>query len=572
MKIDIENIMGVGAVHAELASSEPLIVFGRNEAGKTSFATAVAAAVARDMNPRHLKAVKDYVRFGASAGKVSVSDAGGKIEWHPGKKDCFIETGDNPPSSHPFAVGLIDMLSLKSAEDRAKFWEQIFMPALPVEKFRADIMPAITAGAEPTEANEREFQCIVDDIGKNGWDYAEKRYIEHGRAFKREWQNAMASVGIHAKYGRKQADAPELPGWTADLDGMSVADAEREVSSAQAECDAASISDAVEAAVIEAAREAEEKLKPVEAEMSAATPKFEALDAQLADIKKQAQDLKNTLKSGEPDCLCPYCDEPLVIDFTSKSAQKFDGDVEADKKHNAAVHGEIASLKEKYKKVQHEHGTLGTRIREMALVKSSLEGRIKDAEGKREIKGSERDNLSAAESALTAARRNLDLVRARVEADAAHQSVQKVERIVLRLKASGFRSDQVKPKRDKVVALVDKVFGGAKWGTIEMADSDFSILYSGRPLELWSSSTRWRVNAIFQAAIALMTRSSVIILDAADILDDTNMAKFCKWLVGKLATNDISTIVCLTCEHEAFVSESWPGCSKLGLTRHEAAV
>lgn len=572
MQIKIENIMGVGSVHAGFETGAPLVVFGRNEAGKTSLAAAVGAAVAREPNPKGLRSLKDYIRSGAANGMAVVKDDAGSIEWRPGRKDCFIENGENPPSSHPFAAGLIDLIGLKSAEDRAKFWEQCFMPALPVGEFRDDIMPAITGGGEPSEANDREFQSIVDDIARNGWDYVEKRYVEHGRSFKRQWQNAMASVGIHAKYGRKQAEAPDLPGWTADLEQMSIADAEREMATAQADLDAASVSDAVEAAVIETAKNAVEQLKPIAAEIAEKAPELETLVGRLERIKTEAQILKQTLKQDKPDADCPHCGKPLRVSGVGRDVEAFDGNLDAIKKHNDEVNEKLANLKDEYVGVKGEKDALGERLRELATLKSSFEAQIKAGEGKRAIKGDERNALSAAEDELEKARRNLDLVRARSEAFAAHASVQKVERLILRLKASGFRADQVAPKRNRVVDLVNKVFSGADWGTIEMQDADFSILYNGRPMELWSSSTRWRINAIFQAAVALMTRSSLLILDAADVLDDTNMAKFCKWITGKLSKNDVATIVCLTAEHEAFVSQSWGECTRLGLARHEAAL
>ena len=541
MKIKIENMMGISTFEVE--TDKPLLVFGGNEAGKSSVAVAVGAAVSRMENPLGVRTTTAYVRDGASGGQCKVETDKGSTTWRPGTKACFIDV-EEAPTAHPLATGCISMLDVKTPEDRAKFWEQCFMPKLPVDKFRADIMPWLLGNQdEADEIHNRMFEKLLNIIDKSGWETAENIYQEHARAYKRQWQEALAGIGEHVKYGRKKAADLLLPGWSEGLNELTAEDAQRRINKAQEVADNANVADAVDDALRLECTKSKEKLPELRERLAQVK---EAIGSMEKKMKPLFDRIKNTGKElqaikDEGHLICPGCEADLSL-LKGKLVE-----------YKPLPEAELSKMKEQSMMDVDELKGLDLTEKKLQVNKAELDREIYACktqaariEGKHSRTVDDKDRFAQAERDMNSAKKDLLLVTVKQEADKAHAGVMRCEGVVNRLKASGFRANLIKGKRDTVVNQVNSVFRSAGWGTVSINESDLSIDYNGRPLALWSGSTKWRVNAVFQAAIAVLTKSRVVIFDQMDILDKHVLEGFMSWIVKKLSVYPLQIICCMT--------------------------
>ena len=77
MRIEIKNLMGIASAAVEFAAGKVVEIVGPNASGKTSFATALQAVLARDANPAGLpapQARRAYLRDGCEEGSATLDN------------------------------------------------------------------------------------------------------------------------------------------------------------------------------------------------------------------------------------------------------------------------------------------------------------------------------------------------------------------------------------------------------------------------------------------------------------------------------------------------------------------
>jgi hypothetical protein len=76
---------------------------------------------------------------------------------------------------------------------------------------------------------------------------------------------------------------------------------------------------------------------------------------------------------------------------------------------------------------------------------------------------------------------------------------------------------------------------------------DTGITLGGLPIEDATESTKWRIEVCIMAAIARSSNSPLLIIDAADILDDQNKACFLDFLKKRIVPFFEHILVTATC-------------------------
>lgn len=80
-----------------------------------------------------------------------------------------------------------------------------------------------------------------------------------------------------------------------------------------------------------------------------------------------------------------------------------------------------------------------------------------------------------------------------------------------------------------------------------VVNRDSGISLGGRPIALLSASTRWRVEVCVMAAVARMMQSPLLVIDAADILDEPNKVKLMGFLLERVVPFFQHVVMTATC-------------------------
>ena len=261
MRIEIKNLMGIASAAVEFAAGKVVEIVGPNASGKTSFATALQAVLARDANPAGLpapQARRAYLRDGCEEGIAALHDTNGyRVAWEP-HKQAITAPANDPESSRPEVVGLIDFCARKAARERAAAFQEALLPA--PETVLAQLRERLAQYLPP-----QDLEGAMEHVERRGWKATEGLYRDRSRAAKRDWS------GITGRpYGVRLANDWRPDSWNADWDGMTVQDAEAAVVTARDAAAALHAVTAVTEAEIEAAREAEEQIPAVESVLAIA--------------------------------------------------------------------------------------------------------------------------------------------------------------------------------------------------------------------------------------------------------------------------------------------------------------
>jgi hypothetical protein len=94
--------------------------------------------------------------------------------------------------------------------------------------------------------------------------------------------------------------------------------------------------------------------------------------------------------------------------------------------------------------------------------------------------------------------------------------------------------------------LVGDLSGLLLQGRKVTISAEDGIKIGADPIDLLSESTRWRAEVATLAAIAAITKSPLLVIDGADILDDKNKVLFVQFLLERIAPNFEHVIVTST--------------------------
>lgn len=536
MHIVIENYRGIQ--HADFLVNGITLVAAPNASGKTSIAQAVSAALNANglPVPGMTKAMAGLlVRSGAAAGFVSVAskndpDEDGqqitRVDW---PKAVVSTEGDEPPSGSEIGSGAASITEMDKTK-RTTFLMELLDAAPKYAHLEKELKKiGIT--------NEEHIKKLWDMIGEIGWDNASSQTKDKGAKMKGQWEYVTGD-----RYGSKKAETFLPNNWTPDLDGASEESLEQALVKHRESLEAAIAADAVDFA------------KRAEHEQNASRlPEFQdqlpALQAALDSAKQTHQKALEELNihpapaiSSQPKtACCPNCNTELVVknattlELPGNAPSK--AEIEAQQAaHNAAKDAANAA----YQVIRDADDALFMVNREIAHISESIEWLDKNSESG--DAPSTEVNIEMARNNVAEAEKMLNAFRCKRDADKLHDGIEKNQQILDILAPSGLRQTILSAEtREFVATYVTPLTTAAKWSEISF-DRDLTISYGGRIYGMLSLSEQFRVRTCLQVAIAMIQKDPMIVVDAADILDNPGRSG----LMRLLHKAKVPALVCMT--------------------------
>lgn len=494
MQITIRNYRAIE--DAELALEKIALVGGMNEAGKTSIAQAVAAALTRDPMPLpelNKSETGLLLRDGQKRGNCTIESAGGtvSVSWPGGSvKD------DGGPIASPIACGLVNLAELKPA-DAARLLIAAIGADPSFDEF-CNAMAFADLGIGVTEA-------VWAKIVAEGWDAALKHAKTKSPTLKGAWSQITGK-----NYGANTAAA-----WVA-VDYQEGADA----TELQAAADAAA--ETFENAIASQAVSADkiERMKAQQTEGNEAEAKHAELNATAEALSKKILDLAEKLaalprpETAETLAECPHCSEKIIVISATELAKpkskitKREND--ARQQAIAIKQTELANARQTYQSHCVELAKLAQTVRDGVMAGKKL-GKIPDG-------GVTEEQTQAAGVALELARSRVAALKQTTEAFAKHEQIIANGAIIDILAPNGLRQAVLAHRLEELNERMLELTKVADWPTVKIED-DLRITGDGRPYVLLSKSAQFRVHTVLQIVIAQIDASEAVIIDAADILD-----------------------------------------------------
>ena len=557
MRIEIKNLMGIASAAVEFAAGKVVEIVGPNASGKTSFATALQAVLARDANPAGLpapQARRAYLRDGCEEGSATLETGDTRAVWEPHKQAITAPADD--PASRPEVVGLIDFCARKAARERAAAFQEALLP--PPETVLAQLRERLAQYLPP-----QDLEGAMEHVERRGWKATEGLYRDRSRAAKRDW------AGITGRpYGVRLANDWRPDSWNADWDGMTAQDAEAAVVTARDAAAALHAVTAVTEAEIEAAREADEQIPGVEVHLLQLKGTLEAareaeanIRQRIAALREERRKLLAGVKTNADDSdllACPCCHAELAMVNKTGYQQLIPFD--------RPVHEANERL----------HKAEAERLREIAateqLVIHSVEAELREAEGDTREKQTHQIRLEdalrglrqkakalgkeveseARERALAEAdqeRQNAEavvaMVKARSDAEKLHETAARYGAVADALGPQGVRQRLLDKGLRRLNAGLAVLADTAEWPAVEVVETG-AVTIGGRAATLCSESEKWRAQTMLQLTLAPLTGSTAVVLDRADLLDPTQRGGLIRAVQRVTEKVPVAVVLCST--------------------------
>ena len=548
-KLKIENLLGVK--RAEIDLDGIVEVVGPNASGKSSLAACAQALLAHEQNPLGVpatQAARVYLHDGEDEGLAEIEG----VEWRPGKG--LTVTDGAVALSRPEAVGLVDYTARRGEKERLESLQSALLPAVSeildaVRNRLLEYMPA------------HDVNGLMEIVGERGFDAAKDIYVDRGKKAKKQWREI---TGMN--YGTRVAPDWRPDGWLADMDAMTVQQAEEAVTATREALAALGRVQAVTEAEAHSAGEARDALPGLKAVLKIADDKTQAIRANLegmalsasaSAVKEAEQELaeKRALMHVTPHLSCPHCQRGVVL--------VGDGTLE---RYNAVVSRQAREWAEA-EAVEIE-GVLAERIREHEAAQRTAQGRAEHlrtaehetgeamtavavAEKLARNAGAEVDtadrraDLMQAEQAVDDAKRRVGMVSAEARAAELSETIARYTEIGSALGPQGVRSKMMEAGLRKLNQGLAVIGGVTDWPSIEVGDKG-AVVWGGRPIQLCSASEQWRAQAAIQLTLAAMTGSQAVVLDRADLLDPRNREGLVRAVQRVSGKTGIAVLLCST--------------------------
>ena len=526
MKATVQNFRGIS--EACIAISPIALITGKNGAGKTSIARAIAAAVTGRAVPYDKVTKKDcavMLRAGTRMGKVAVSTDTGSttIEWP--KADP--QSDGKPPYSSPIAAGLTDIFSMKDKEALTYL----------INLLRADIRKDdFIAALEAKDIAKETAETIWATVDAQGWEAALLRAKDKGTKLKGLWENTTGE-----KYGSKKVAEWFPAEWDDSIAQETPESLQAVVDSARQTLEDAIGKNAVGNAERDSLKLKAESIGTLETQKSDAQISVTALETKLKTVEDELK--ANPSPDAKGEHACPHCEGKIHIKavsgtqyILSKAKKVSESDLKEARTKNAQLCGEQqnASLK------------LAEAKRKLQSIEFDISNAIK---AKQQL-----EKLVDAPEALTAdevqARRDeVQNAERRKQIFEQHRDASKTATMILDNQVIVELLDEKGLRRTK---LAECLFSFQSSYTdhichdfgIELLtlDADLNAVLGKTSYPMLSASEQFRVRTVLQLAIAQIENASLVIIDGADILDQGARGK----LLPAVRNIGIPTIICMT--------------------------
>lgn len=495
MRVEVNNFMG--CEKAEVEFKKAALICGMNHQGKSSFLTALSAALTGEAIPLGLKKTDCgmLVKVGSTGASVKVqNDAFETVSINWPKAEISTD-GKNPPATTKMAAGLESLVNMKEKE-RSEFIREL-VKCNPTKKDLEEFL------GERGCTNEKLINAVWTFIEQDGFEASHKRACDTGRSLKNQWSDVTGEA-----YGSQKAETWQPIGWNSSLIDLSKETLETQLTAARAE-----LEDMIARQAVDTSKKEEYEQLANERSLMIARQNAKICYDNVKSYEKDVADaevLIRQLTAKVEEQHCPHCGGLLQIVAGKVTELQEQPDNSA---RIEILKQKIAEGKEKIKENDSQYLTYTKQVSQIENAFAKLDEINKSSSGnvtpididkkRNQIKQIE-DNIKAFE--------------AKTESDRLKNKIKENQLVIDALDMSGIRKKSTEKGLEFFNSNLEDVCSIAGWPKVSIS-RDMSIELDGRPYVLLSESEKYRVRITLQIAIAKLQKAAVIILDGAEILD-----------------------------------------------------
>ena len=552
MKLEIKNLYGFDDAEVNLPPG-PVMITGKNSAGKTSIAKIMAALLSHDDNPSHIAATqkKSYIKDGNADGYAVLDE----VKWQPGSAGISAPANVKPAASK-HAVGLVPFTGYqRSQAQRAALWEDLVLPDNPRELLESRwTLPS------------KQLEAVLDAIEKSDWQTAAKMYEDQRRDQKRRWQEITGET-----YGAKKAASWTPNNWTPELDGASEEELMAELVNAKDNLTMITSVQAVSASQIEDARHIRDAILPVhekeleglQKKASEMEAKRNEMDVKLTTGRKKIREVDEWMENAKkqieaiPPYHCPKCNTGLdfkanrVVEWQKPSDERIKDLVAKTEEYKPkllTLKDEIAGLSSDLDLLKQRYSSVYSELNEKKGEITGLRKQAKHADAQ-VAEAADETQRTAAETLVRTRGQLLDAFKAKEQAQQIHDNVVLLDEVCSLLGPNGARATHLEQNLDSMRLVLDKVVKVTGWLPIRI-ETDYSVTSNGRPIQLCAKNEQLKAQWALQFASAYYARDKWLILDEADTLRDESWEGLISLVNSVCSKNpELRVLVCATSAH-----------------------
>ncbi|NUB05826.1 hypothetical protein FW320_06505 [Azospirillum sp. Vi22] len=582
------------------------LIAAENSNGKSSAAKAIAGAMAGDPLHGYLKKdVKALVKDGAKSGSVTITGPGGSISVSYPKAE--VSSTGTPPTLGRIAAGLDSLVDIDQKKRGLVLGE-----LLKTAPTREDLAAALADAGFKDEPAAASINKALEDAGKTadpalslmdyakllkaagvglnivhwlwwqietrGWDGALKKLEGERTELKGRWAEVSGEA-----FGDQKIQDWKPEGWTPDLAEVSADGLQAVLTAANTALETVVAEQAVDQSELDRLRVDAGKLDALqEAEQAASKKKLDAevtvVDAE--NTHRAAEQAVANLPPAEQDSglSCPHCQGKVHYhkgqdgERLDKAERLSDDVLKQRRLDRITVEGTLnrakVALSTARADLQAAQRVLDDAQRAVAGAESAKRKLI-DLEAQSAGKSGSAEAVQKARDAVATAQLRLDLFQTKARADGLARRITSMSAIIGILAPTGLRQANTQRVLDTFNdSMVRPLCDAAGWKAVRI-EPDMNITYGGRPYSQLSglgpqlSSDQYRVRAILQVALAERAGDRLVILDAADILDQKGR----NGLFGMLKRAGMAAVVCMTFSAAALKKGNVPDLEKAKIGR-----
>ncbi len=526
MQAIVKNFRGIS--EAQIDINPIALITGKNGAGKTSIALAIAAAATGETIPFAKLTKKEcniMLRNGTKSAMVALGTSEGsrQVEWPKAE----AHSDGRPPVASKIAAGLTDIFAMKEKDALA-----YLIDLLKAKVTREDFTTAFVNQGLPETVAEKVWQTI----DAQGWDAAAARAKETGTKLKGAWEHITGE-----KYGSKKAADWHPAEWQPDLNKQTVETLQSELDAARKKLEEAIGKNAVSQAEISSLQEKAANADQLEADVQTIMADYNAIAEKLKQVES---DLKNNPNpSAKVDYSCPHCEGLVHITAVSgseymltKAAPVDENQLKEKRLAHAGLCGEQNNIKAKLAAKSSEL-KLASANRDTALAaKQKLEG-LGDA-----APAQSGDQVAAQREVVRQAEQRLVMFEKHRDAFKTSEQIATNQIIIDLLDETGIRKQKLQQGIDAFLSSYILPLCNAFGMQNLYMDCDLNVAVGSVYYQMLSASEQFRVRTVLQLAIAKLEQASVVIIDGADILDQGGRGK----LLTMVKDAGMPTVICMT--------------------------
>lgn len=487
--------------HIDLECSPIALAISANGHGKTSLSEAVQAALTGitllDRLDLNKKDAGQVLNGAAKAAYVSLRSAEGeaKIEW----PECKFSTSGSAPHASIFAAGVTSIDRLKPGDRAAAL-----APYLKAEPNLDDLTREMRDNFKPDS-----IAAIWKEITEKGWDTCHKTYEENRRNASRRWSDITGVT-----WGSDKASRWLPEGWKTDLEDVSTEDAEAAVAAAETALEEAVSTAAVDQAELIPLRGLAAQVAELKKTVAAATTTLTAASADAETAKSVRAGLLEPVRGAGKPCPHSDCKKPILVqpDGTLEVFAALSPD--ENKKRGNAIASADGAVSRTAAAVVTAKAALGLAEHNLHVAEQAQQ-ELAEAE-KRTGGGAD---VPAARDLLIQRKFELDII---TKYDRAFQQLREWSRCDLLVKVldpAGLRHKKLGQAVEAFNrAVLAPLSESAGWREVTLTE-DLVPRYAECPYTLLSGGHLYRMRAVLQIAMAKIDGSTMVVFDAADILD-----------------------------------------------------